>query len=106
LLHLASELLLVSHQIDISGNRLIDPQEIELASEHWTRIQMDRMRIRDPKYCRKWFVETATSWLRFLGRLAPTSEPKAALINKCINFNLEVVCCMQHETSAWSGTKV
>jgi site-specific recombinase XerD len=87
LLHLASELLLVSHQIDISGDRLIDPQEIKLASEHWTRIQMDRMRIRDPKYCRKWFVETATSWLRFLGRLAPTSEPKAPLAELIDDFS-------------------
>lgn len=71
LLHLASELLLVSHQIDISGKRLIDLQEIELASDHWVRIQLDQLRIRDPKYCRRWFVETAASWLRFLGRLAP-----------------------------------
>jgi integrase/recombinase XerD len=71
LLHLASELLLVSHKIDISGKRLIDPQEIDIASEHWAHNQLDQMRILDPKYCRRWFVETATSWLRFLGQLAP-----------------------------------
>jgi site-specific recombinase XerD len=87
LLHLASELLLVSHQMDISGKRLIDPQEIELASEHWARIQTDHMRIRDPKYCRRWFVETATSWLRFLGRLAPTPERRLPLAELIDDFS-------------------
>jgi hypothetical protein len=87
LLYLARELLLVSHQVDVSGNRVIDPQEIELASEHWTRIQMDRMRIRDPKYSRKWFVETATSGLRFLGRLALNSERKAPFAELIDDFS-------------------
>jgi hypothetical protein len=86
LLHLASELLLVSHQIDISGKRLIDPQEIELASDHRVRIQMYQMRIRDPKYCRIWFVETATSWLRFLGRLAPPPAHSLAFADLIDDF--------------------
>ena len=84
LLHLASELLLVSRHLNLSNNRLIDPQEIELACDRWVRHQRGQRRIRDPKHCRQWFVQTATSWVRFLGRLAPPpahSLPFADLVD-------------------------
>lgn len=78
LLHLASELLLVARQISLSDNRLIDPQEVEVASDRWVRHQRRYGRVRDPKFCRQWFVQTATGWLRFLGRLVPPSPKPAA----------------------------
>ena len=71
LLHLASELLLVSRHLNLSDSRMVDPQEIELACNRWVRHQRGQRRIRESKYCRRWFVQTATNWVRFLGRLVP-----------------------------------
>lgn len=71
LLCLASELLLVARYFNLSDNRLIDPQEIEVASSRWVRHQRMQRRIRDATYCRQRFVQTTTGWLRFLDRLAP-----------------------------------
>ncbi len=78
LLHLASELLLVARFLNISDIGLIDSQEIELACNRWVRHQRRQRRIRDPRFCRQWFVQTATGWLRFLGRLeSPPPKPVA-----------------------------
>jgi integrase/recombinase XerD len=75
LLHLASELLLIARQLNLNGDRLIDSQEVEVACNRWIRRQQRCGRVRDPKFCRQWFVQTAMGWLRFLGRLVPP-QPK------------------------------
>jgi integrase/recombinase XerD len=46
LLCLASELLLVARYLDLSDNRLINPQEIEVACSRWVRHQRRLRRIR------------------------------------------------------------
>ena len=76
LLCLASELLLVARYFDLSDNRLINPQEIEVACSHWVRHQRRQRRIRDATHCQRRFVQVATDWLRFLDRLvSPPTRP-------------------------------
>jgi integrase/recombinase XerD len=89
LLCLASELLLVARYLDLSDNRLINPQEIEVACSRWVRHQRRLRRIRDATHCRQRFVQVATDWLRFLGRLvSPSTKPIAfgALIDEFAGY--------------------
>lgn len=68
-LHLASELLLVAQRLDIDGTRAITPEEIWSAADRWVRHQRRYGRIRTARFSRQRFVQVATDWLRFLGRL-------------------------------------
>jgi len=86
LLRLASELLLVARQIDLSDDRSIDLREVEAACERWVRHQRRHRRIRDPRFCRQRFVQTATHWLRFLGRLEQPPEKPAAFTHLVDEF--------------------
>ena len=80
LLHLASELLVVARRIDLSGSRPIALEEVEAAAERWVRHQRRHRRIRDPRFSQQRFVQTATDWLRFVGRLeAPREKPAACV---------------------------
>lgn len=69
LLHLASELLLVAQRLDVSGTRTITPQEIASAADRWVRHQRRHGHISTARYSHQRFVQVATDWLRFLGRL-------------------------------------
>jgi integrase/recombinase XerD len=86
LLRLASELLLVARQIDLSDDRPIDLREVEAACERWVRHQRRHRRIRDPRFCRQRFVQTATQWLRFLGRLEQPPEKAPAFTHLVDEF--------------------
>jgi integrase/recombinase XerD len=84
--HLASELLLVARKMDLSGNTKIGSEDIKAAADRWVRHQRGHHRIRDPRYCRQRFVQTATDWLRFLGRLQPTPPKPAAFADLVDEF--------------------
>ncbi len=68
-LHLASELLLVAQRLDVGGAKAISAREIAAAADRWVRHQQRRGRIRTSHFSRRRFVQVATDWLRFLGRL-------------------------------------
>lgn len=72
-LHLASELLLVAQRLNIGGPRAITREEIGAAADRWVRHQRRHRRIRTGRFSRQRFVQVATDWLSFLGRLA--TEP-------------------------------
>lgn len=74
--HLASELLVVAQRLDVSGTRAITPQEIASAADRWVRHQQRRGRISTARYCRPRFVQVATDWLRFMGRLQVPPQPR------------------------------
>lgn len=69
LLHLASELLLVAQRLNVSGTRTITPEEIASAADRWVRRQRRHGHISTARYSHQRFVQVATDWLRFLGRL-------------------------------------
>jgi site-specific recombinase XerD len=84
-LHLASELLVVAQHLDITGTRAIATEEIATAADRWVRHQRRHGRISTARYSRQRFVQVATDWLRFLGRLeaAPaTRGPGADLVDE------------------------
>jgi integrase/recombinase XerD len=78
LVSLATELLVVVQYIDLTKNReLVSPQQISVAAESWARHQLRRKRSRGLRWSRERFVQVATDWLLFLGRLKADdhSEP-------------------------------
>lgn len=75
--HLASELLVVAQRLDLSGTRAVKPQEIAAAADRWIRHQRRLGRISTARYSRQRFVQVATDWMRFMGRLQLPPVPRA-----------------------------
>jgi len=88
LVRLARELLVVVQELDLANNNVITPLAIETAADHWVRHQKRRHRAQTERWSRIFFRQTATNWLRFLGRLyIPEPEPKpfASLVERFAN---------------------
>jgi len=64
--------------LDVHGTRTIAPEEIGLAADRWVRHQRRLGRIRTARFSRQRFVQVATDWLRFLGRLEATPVMRGA----------------------------
>lgn len=65
---LASELLMISKRIDVPTDGLVTQRQIEAGADQWIRHQRRRGRSSSSKSRRR-FVQVASDWLRFLGRL-------------------------------------
>lgn len=77
LVRLARELLVVVQELDLANNDVITPLAIDAAADRWARQQKRRNRAHTERWSRIFFQQTATHWLRFLGRLSiPEPEPK------------------------------
>lgn len=90
-LHLASELLLITQRLDINGTRAISLEEIAKVADRWARHQRRRGRSSTARYSRQRFVQVATDLLRFLGRLEPvpaTQDPCADMIDEFAAYML------------------
>ena len=88
LVRLARELLVVVQELDLANNYVITPQAIEAAADRWARQQKRRHRAHTGRWSRILFRQTATDWLRFLGRLyIPEPEPKpfASLVDRFVD---------------------
>lgn len=77
LLRHARELLVIAERIDINVGETIGSPVIEAAAERWAHEQHKRQRVQGLRWSRELFVQTATSWLHFLGRL---EEPKPKIV--------------------------
>lgn len=78
LLRLAPELLAIARRIDLRGSRYISLGEVETAANRWVGYQRRHHRIRASRFSREHFIQTASAWLRFLGRLQePEQAPRA-----------------------------
>jgi site-specific recombinase XerD len=78
LLRIARELLVIARQIDAVAEALVTPRQIELAADRWARRQRRRGRSTGSRWSRELFVNVATNWLRFLGRLETTEPVRSA----------------------------
>lgn len=79
----ARELLVVARRLKISSEGDVSHQQIAAAADCWARHQRRRGRSRELKWSRASFVQVATAWLSFLGRLeAP--EPKRSRYTEMI----------------------
>ena len=86
LLSLAPELLVIAKRIKFDGRQSIPLAEIETAADHWVAYQRRRHRVRIERFSRERFVQTATDWLRFLGRLEEPHEEPAAFAEMVREF--------------------
>ena len=78
LLGLAPELLVVARRIALDDDRSISLTEVEMAADRWVRYQRRHHRNHGGRFSRDRFIQTASAWLRFLGRLQePQTEPPA-----------------------------
>lgn len=75
LLRLARELRVVARHLDLAPGRAVPPEQIAAAAEQWAERQRRRGQARSRHWSRGLFVQVATEWLRWLGRLP---EPVAA----------------------------
>ncbi len=90
LLSLAPELLAISQRIALDNGRLIPSAEVEMAADRWVRYQRRHQRILTAKFSGERFIQTATAWLRFLGRL---QEPQPERRHSSILFNGSTATC-------------
>jgi len=81
----ARELLVVAERIDIIGEA-IEPSAIEAAADRWAREQRQRQRVHGLRWSRELFVQTATDWLYFLGRLEVPKPKIVPFANQLADF--------------------
>jgi integrase/recombinase XerD len=75
--NLASEVLVVAQRMDVSGTRAVTPEEVASVADRWVRHCRRCGRSISPGR-RQRFVQVATDWLRFMGRLQlPPAKPAA-----------------------------
>jgi integrase/recombinase XerD len=82
---LASELLMISKRLNIATDGLITQRQIEAAADQWIRFQRRRGRGGSSRF-RKHFVQVASHWLRFLGRLQLPEPTRFAGMDVIENF--------------------
>jgi len=82
----AQELLVVAERIDITTGEAIAPSAVEAAAEHWARKQQQRQRVRGVRWSRELFIQTATDWLHFLGRLEMPKPQIAPFADRLADF--------------------
>ena len=93
LLRTARELLVIAHRLDLSTDRMINGRQVEAAAERWVHHQQRRGRVRGPSGSRQLFIQTALSWLRFLGRLEEHEKKPLPFANLIGHF----AACMRDE---------
>jgi site-specific recombinase XerD len=72
----ARELLVIADRIEVTAGQTIALPDIEAFAARWAREQQRRHRARQSRWSRELFVQTATSWFRFLGYLdQPALKP-------------------------------
>jgi site-specific recombinase XerD len=89
LVRLSRELLVVVRELDLTSSYSITLAAVETAAERWARQQRRRRRARTLRWPRVFFVQTATAWLRYLGRLCtpePPPKPFAPLVDAFISY--------------------
>ena len=69
LMRTASELLLIANYIDVTTEKPLSIDDLEVAVGRWVRYQKRRRNTHGSKWSRTLFLQIATLWLRFLGLL-------------------------------------
>jgi integrase/recombinase XerD len=86
LLRHARELLVIAERIDITRGEPIGWPAIEAAADCWAREQRDRHRVQALQGSRKLFVQTATTWLQFLGCLEEPQPKTVPFADRLADF--------------------
>ena len=86
LLRLAPELLAIARRIDLRGSRYISLGEVKAAADRWVGYQHRHHRIRSARFSRERFIQSASAWLRFLGRLQEPEQAPQAFAERADEF--------------------
>jgi site-specific recombinase XerD len=101
LVRVARDLVVVVQELDLSStSHVITLAAVEAAAERWAKQQRRRRRARTLQWSRTFFLQTATAWLRFLGRLCipePASMPFAPMVDGFVTQ-------LQHERGLSTAT--
>jgi site-specific recombinase XerD len=87
--HLASvaaELLRVISELDLKESGSVTAQDIRHAARMWADRPRGGRKIKSRKSSRDYFVNVATKWLRFLGRLEQPTVPEKSFANHLSDF--------------------
>jgi integrase/recombinase XerD len=95
LLHTARELLVIAERLDLTTDRMISIQQVEADAERWVHDQHRRGRVCGPRGSRQCSVQTALSWLRFLGRLKEHDKKPLPFVGLVEHF----AACMRDPTN-------
>ena len=82
----ARELLGIAARIEIASGEPVGSPAVEMAADCWVRQQHDRHRVHALQGSRKLFVQTATSWLHFLGLLEEPQPKTVPFPDRLIDF--------------------
>jgi integrase/recombinase XerD len=82
----ARELLVIPERIDITIGETSGAAVIEAAADRCAREQHGRRRVKVLQWSRISFVQTATNWLRFLGRLEESRAKTLPFADRRANF--------------------
>ena len=90
LIRIARETLAVAQYIDLSHDGSVKPEDIAAAAQRWTTDQLRNGRAKNGAWSQQLFVQVATDWLRFAGRLEEPSTDRPSL------FSREIECFSAH----------
>ena len=93
LLLTARELLVIAQRLDLTIDGMISIRQVEAAAERWVHYQQLQGRVRDPRGSRQYFIQTALSWLRFLGRLEAPDKKSLPFVGLVEHF----AACMREQ---------
>jgi len=82
----ARELLVIAERIDITIGQTIGVPVIEAAADRWAREQHGRRRVKVLQWSRVLFIQTATNWLHFLGRLEESRAKTLPFADRLASF--------------------
>jgi integrase/recombinase XerD len=92
LLRIARELLVIAKNINVTTDKAIGRDDLEVAADTWTRHQRRRHRSHGPRWSTQWFLQVGRDWLRFLGRWEepePAPAPFAGPIQDFVSYMRE-----------------
>ena len=93
LLLTARELLVIAQRLDLTIDGMISIRQVEAAAGRWVHYQQLQGRVRDPRGSRQYFIQTALSWLRFLGRLEALDKKSLPFVGLVEHF----AACMREQ---------
>jgi integrase len=83
----ASELLLIAKYIDVTTDKPVSTDDLEVAAGRWVRHQQRRRNVHGSRWSRMLFLQIATPWLRFLGLLREPERVSLPFVDMISDFS-------------------
>lgn len=83
----ASELLLIAKYVDVTTEKPLSIDDLEVAAGRWVRYQQRRRNTHGSRWSRILFLQIATPWLRFLGLLREPDHGSSSFEHLICDFS-------------------